>query len=192
MSACPSKRSVTQRSERPPGLLDRSTAQQPQSLRLRPGASPNPSFRNLRPASEASSNAKKRNRSSDTAHERKLRQVLWSRGVRFRKNVSTLPGKPDIVIAKSRLVVFCDGDFWHGRHWARLLAELRAGANSSYWIAKIGANRSRDCRNKRLLEKAGWTVLRFWETDIHRNPEQAAHKIEKHVYSSSRGADAIH
>src|ERR1039458_3340689 len=142
-----------------------------------------PSFRGLSAASEASSYAKKMNRSSDTTHERLLRVLLWSRGLRYRKNVKTLPGKPDIVFARERVAIFCDGDFWHGRNWQRLSRKLRAGSNPSYWILKIKANRRRDRRSTRLLESQGWTVIRIWETDIHHYPEQAARAIEDLVHS---------
>jgi DNA mismatch endonuclease (patch repair protein) len=121
------------------------------------------------------------NRSSGTVHECLLRSLLWKRGLRFRKNLGTLPGKPDIVFAAARVAIFCDGDFWHGRHWNRLSRKLRAGTNASYWIPKIEANRNRDRTNARLLEKEGWMVVRLWETDIRRNPEDAARAVEQVV-----------
>jgi DNA mismatch endonuclease (patch repair protein) len=129
-----------------------------------------PSFAGLSPASPATSHAKKMNRSSDTAHERTLRALLWRRGLRYRKNVKALPGKPDIVFSAARVAVFCDGDFWHGREWQRLSRKLRTGTNASYWIPKIKANRNRDRRNDRLLTREGWTVIRLWETDIRSKP----------------------
>jgi DNA mismatch endonuclease (patch repair protein) len=151
-----------------------------------------PSFEGLSPASPASSHAKSMNRSSDTAHERVLRTVLWKSGLRYRKNVKALPGKPDIVFPTARVAVFCDGDFWHGRDWQRLSRKLRTGANASYWIPKIKANRNRDRRNGRLLEREGWTVIRVWETDIHRDPEQATHMIAELIRRKSRGCDAFY
>jgi DNA mismatch endonuclease (patch repair protein) len=132
------------------------------------------------------------NRSSDTAHERLLRARLWRRGVRYRKNVRSLPGKPDIVISTARVVVFCDGDFWHGRDWQQLSRKLRAGTNASYWIPKIKSNRDRDRRNNRLLERKGWTVIRLWETEIHSDPERAAHAVEEIVRRIRQGRNAIH
>jgi DNA mismatch endonuclease (patch repair protein) len=151
-----------------------------------------PSFRGLSAASQASSYAKKMNRSSDTAHEHLLRVFLWRRGLRYRKNVKSLPGKPDIVFARVRVAVFCDGDFWHGRNWQRLSRKLRAGSNPTYWIQKINANRRRDRRASRLLESEGWTVIRVWETDIHHYPERAARAIEDLVHTRQRGHDAIY
>jgi DNA mismatch endonuclease (patch repair protein) len=148
-----------------------------------------PSFKGYIPASAASSFAKMMNRSSGTKHECLLRSLLWNRGLRYRKNVRTLPGKPDIVFASARVAVFCDGDFWHGRDWRRLSRKLRSGANASYWIPKIRANRNRDRRNTRLLEREGWTVLRLWETDIRRSTEDAARAVEQAV---RRRRDALH
>jgi DNA mismatch endonuclease, patch repair protein len=151
-----------------------------------------PSFDGLSPASSASSHAKKMNRSFDTSHERVLRALLWKHGLRYRKNVRTLPGKPDIVFVADRVAVFCDGDFWHGRHWRRLARNLRAGTNAGYWVSKIKSNRMRDRKNRRLLQKAGWTVMRIWETDIHDAPEQAASVIESFLARRRQGRNAIH
>lgn len=151
-----------------------------------------PSFSGLSAASRASSYAKKMTRSSDTAHEHLLRVTLWKRGLRYRKNVRTLPGKPDIVFPRERVAVFCDGDFWHGRHWRRLSSKLQTGTNPSYWTHKIKANRSRDRRVVRLLKSDGWTVIRIWETDIRQDPERAACIVESHVQRSRQGDHAIH
>jgi DNA mismatch endonuclease (patch repair protein) len=71
------------------------------------------------------------------------------------------------------VVVFCDGDFWHGRDWLRRRRKLVAGANAAYWVAKIAANIARDRRNTRLLRHQGWTVVRLWETDILARPAGA-------------------
>jgi len=128
----------------------------------------NPSYKDCAPASEqASRTAKATSRKVDTRCEVKLRKALWHRGFRYRKNVSTLPGKPDIVFPSRRVVVFCDGDFWHGRDWENRKAKLQRGSNPDYWIAKIRRNRERDQENVHKLEMAGWTALRFWESDIH-------------------------
>ena len=133
-----------------------------------------PSYKGLKPASEASSRVKRNNRSSDTLHEVLLRRELWRGGLRFRKNVASLPGKPDIVFSGAKVLVFCDGDFWHGRKWQTLEGKLDAGTNGKYWSAKIAANIERDRRNTLLLEDAGWQVVRLWETDIKKDVAAAA------------------
>lgn len=140
-----------------------------------------PSFTNLQPASEASSRAKRHNRRTDTQHEKMLRRELWRMGFRYRKNVETLPGKPDIVFLRARVAVFCDGDFWHGRNWKELKSKLSRGTNAEYWLSKIESNIERDSRNTALLEADGWAVLRLWETDIKRDLQAAAEQVREVV-----------
>jgi DNA mismatch endonuclease (patch repair protein) len=140
-----------------------------------------PTFRGLSAASAASSYAKQRNRARDTTPEKTLRAILWHSGLRYRRNVAGLLGKPDIVFPRCKVAVFCDGDFWHGRNWKQLSKKLAAGANPSYWHAKIKTNRDRDVRTTKQLQEAGWTVLRFWETDIHRDAERIARDIAQIV-----------
>lgn len=136
-----------------------------------------PSFRDLQPSSPRSSHTLSRNRSSDTTCERVLRSELWKLGLRFRKHVTSLPGKPDIVFTKDRVIVFCDGDFWHGRDWEARREKLTKGSNASYWVSKIQRNMGRDQEHVRQLEALGWLVLRVWETDILKNPTTIARKI---------------
>lgn len=159
---------------------------------MNPHSRPAPSFKGFSASSDASSRAKQRNRSTDARHECLLRSLLWKQGLRYRKNVRSLPGKPDIVFVAARVAVFCDGDFWHGRDWPRLSRKLRTGNNAAYWIPKIRTNRSRDRRNERLLKKEGWTVIRVWETDVHRNPQQITDAVGERVRRNSRRGDALH
>src|SRR5437667_9572629 len=95
-----------------------------------------PSFVGLRPSSDASSRCKTANRSRNTRAETTLRRELWKSGLRFRANVKTLPGRPDIVFSQAKVAVFCDGDFWHGRNWRTVKKKLSRGWNSGYWQAK--------------------------------------------------------
>jgi DNA mismatch endonuclease, patch repair protein len=139
------------------------------------------SFTGLRPASVDSSNVKRRNRRTDTKHELLLRRELWRMGLRFRKNVIDLPGKPDIVFPSARIAVFCDGDFWHGRRWEQLKAKLKNGTNGNYWVNKITSNIERDSRIRALLETAGWRVIRIWEMDIKRNTKLIASEVKQAV-----------
>jgi DNA mismatch endonuclease (patch repair protein) len=98
-------------------------------------------------------------------------------GLRFRVDVATLAGRPDIVFPRHRVVVFCDGEFWHGRDLEARLAKLRTGHNAPYWVAKIRANVERDRKRTAELTARGWHVLRFWESDIARSPMTIAMKI---------------
>lgn len=140
-----------------------------------------PSYTGLNPASATSSKAKRSNRYLDTAHEVILRRELWRLGLRFRKNVKSLPGRPDIVFTVAKVAVFCDGDFWHGHNWNALKSKLGQGTNAKYWVAKIASNMERDIRNTALLRNAGWKVIRLWETDIKLDPLAAARSIKKVV-----------
>src|SRR4051794_27505829 len=120
-----------------------------------------PSFAGLGPASKrASTAARGASRKTDTRCELVLRRELWGRGIRYRIHVGELPGRPDIVFPLKRVVIFCDGDFWHGRNLEYRLAKLRRGHNSKYWIAKLQRNVARDRDTQRALEELGWTVVR--------------------------------
>jgi len=136
-----------------------------------------PSFKGLSASSSSSSETKKRNRACDTAHEILFRKLLWAAGLRYRKNVARLPGKPDVVFSRQRVAIFCDGDFWHGREWDKLAPKLRDGHNASYWVEKIRANRERDFKTSQTLRELGWVVLRFWESDLKRDPTAALTKV---------------
>lgn len=103
-------------------------------------------------------------RSKETKPEIKLRKFLWNLGIRYRKNVKKLPGTPDIVISKYRLVIFVDGEFWHGYKWDEKKNKIKS--NRDFWIPKIERNMQRDRFNNQLLNKNGWTVFRFWDTQI--------------------------
>ena len=100
----------------------------------------------------------------NTSIEICLRKALWNAGIRYRKNVNKLPGKPDIVITKYNLAIFCDSEFWHGKDWN--ITKNKIKSNTSYWHNKIESNIARDKKITEELEKAGWIVLRFWGEDI--------------------------
>jgi DNA mismatch endonuclease (patch repair protein) len=137
-----------------------------------------PSFKGLEPASAAASRAKQANRKRNSRHEIALRRELWKLGLRYRKYVAKLPGNPDLVFPRARVIVFCDGDFWHGRDWGQLRVALEKRHNPEYWIAKIARNRERDQEHIARLSGEGWLVLRFWETDILRDPQVPAQQIK--------------
>ncbi|HYH85263.1 MAG TPA: very short patch repair endonuclease [Pyrinomonadaceae bacterium] len=134
-------------------------------------------FDNFQPSSEKASRIASRIRSENSKAEIQLRSAIWRMGFRFRKNYQKLPGKPDVVFIKERVAVFCDGDFWHGRDWAVRKQKVQKGSNAPYWISKIEANIERDKRRNKELRKLGWKVARIWETDILKDPQQAARKV---------------
>jgi DNA mismatch endonuclease, patch repair protein len=103
-------------------------------------------------------------KSQNTKTEHKLRKFLWNVGVRYRKNVKKLPGKPDIVISKYKLIIFIDGEFWHGYNWKEKRDKIMS--NREFWIPKIERNIARDLSNNKYYTERGWTVMRFWEQEI--------------------------
>jgi DNA mismatch endonuclease, patch repair protein len=100
-------------------------------------------------------------RGTDTGPETTLRKALWARGLRYRLR-SKLPGKPDLVFMRQRVVVFVDGCFWHAcpKH------ATRPKTNAKFWREKIGRNVQRDREVELLLGDRGWVVLRFWEHEV--------------------------
>jgi len=125
----------------------------------------------------------RKNRMEGGRAEQSLRAAVTAAGLRYQVHPMDLAGRPDLVFSKARLCVFCDGDFWHGRNWSRLQVSLRRRSNPSYWTRKIARNLQRDREQTRLLRRAGWRVLRFWETDILRDPIPAVLVIRDIVKS---------
>jgi DNA mismatch endonuclease (patch repair protein) len=110
-------------------------------------------------------------KSTDTMPEIFFRKALWKWGIRYRKNVK-LFGKPDIAIKKYKIVIFIDGDYWYGNNWQlrgfpSLDAELET--YSEYWQKKIRGNVKRDKKVNDYYISLGWTVLRFWQSDIEKD-----------------------
>jgi DNA mismatch endonuclease, patch repair protein len=109
----------------------------------------------------------------DSTLEIRVRSALWRSGLRFRKNVASLPGKPDIVFSKSKVVVFIDSCFWHGcSHHLR-----RPSSHQEYWEAKISRNRQRDTEVTETYREMGWTALRIWEHELKENLESCLARI---------------
>ncbi|MCL2513036.1 MAG: very short patch repair endonuclease [Oscillospiraceae bacterium] len=106
-------------------------------------------------------------KNKDTSIEIILRRALWHSGIRYRKNFSRLPGAPDIAIPKYCIAIFCDGEFWHGKDWDAKKHKIHS--NREYWLPKIERNISRDNEINMVLSNMGWTVIRFWGSDIRDN-----------------------
>lgn len=123
-------------------------------------------------------------RSKDTSIEILLRKALWHKGYRYRKNYKLLPGKPDIVLTKYRIVVFCDSEFWHGKEWDVLKARLLKGKNAEYWIKKIERNMERDAEIDQKLFQMDWTVIRFWGKEIQKDTDKCVRIIEEAIFEN--------
>ena len=102
----------------------------------------------------------------DTKPEMMVRKYLFSKGLRFRLHVRSLPGNPDIVLPKYKTVVFINGCFWHGHEGCKYSHLPKS--NVEFWENKITANKSRDTANEIKLKQMGWSVIRVWECEIKR------------------------
>jgi len=112
-----------------------------------------------------------------------LGKALSLAGLRFRKQYP-ISGKPDFVIVRQRIAIFCDSEFWHGYRWGRR-RKLEHRSNRSYWFPKIERNRARDQAVNRRLTKDGWFVIRFWERQILRDADACAARIAELVSMQS-------
>jgi DNA mismatch endonuclease (patch repair protein) len=99
----------------------------------------------------------------DTKPEKLLRSLLHKAGYRFRKNYPSLPGKPDVAFTKKKKVIFMHGCFWHNHGCPN---GMMPRSRTSYWHPKLLANKQRDKRNIRKLQRAGWSVMVVWECQI--------------------------
>lgn len=106
-----------------------------------------------------------------------LQKELWSRGLRYRKNVKGITGKPDIAFIGKKIAVFCDSEFWHGYDWENRKKDFKS--NTEFWIPKIERNIQRDIEVTRELETQGWIVIRFWGKEIKKNVSGCADEIER-------------
>jgi DNA mismatch endonuclease (patch repair protein) len=115
-------------------------------------------------SAEKRSQVMRRVKGKDTGPELKLRRLLTRLGLRYRLHRKDLPGKPDVVMAGRRTVVFMHGCFWHGHDCAR--GARAPKANAEYWTAKISRNVARDRRVQGELAEAGWRPLVVWECEL--------------------------
>ena len=123
-------------------------------------------------------------KNKDSDIEVLLRKELWSRGIRYRKNVNRIYGKPDIVFISKKIAVFCDSEFWHGYNWEERKKDFKS--HQEFWIAKIERNMERDVEVTTKLESEGWTVIRFWGREIQKNTVACADEIEIALNNASK------
>lgn len=116
-------------------------------------------------------------KNKDTSIELLLRKELWSRGLRYRKNVKTVFGRPDVAFIGKKVAVFCDSEFWHGYDWEKKQNEIKS--RREFWIPKIERNIQRDKQVNDYLQEHGWIVLRFWGRELKRDIGACADQIEK-------------
>lgn len=129
------------------------------------------------------------NKGKGTKLELLFGKLLWSAGVRYRKNDKTVFGKPDFVIRKMKIAIFCDGEFWHGRDWEK--RKYNHKYNCDFWYSKIERNIRRDKEVNEQLEAEGWKVFRFWETEITKESDKCLNIILNYMNAKTKATDRI-
>ena len=114
-------------------------------------------------------------RSRDTQPEVSLRKALWSLGVRGYRKHPNLPGRPDLLFPRLKVVVFVDGCFWHGCPEHHTMPR----SNTDYWIGKLDLNRRRDSAVNDRIEGMGYCVLRIWEHEVNSGTDAAARRVQR-------------
>ena len=116
----------------------------------------------------------------DTKPEETVRKYVCSKGFRYRKNVSTLPGKPDIVLPKYKTCIFVHGCFWHKHEGCKYFVWPKS--NEEFWKDKLEKNVTRDKNEQAELEKMGWHILIVWECQLKKkNKEQTLRELEEKI-----------
>jgi len=118
----------------------------------------------------------------NTGLEKIIARELRKRAFRFVRHAKRLPGCPDIVFSRSKVVVFIDGDFWHGFRFPQWEKKL-----SPFWRDKIRKNRARDKRNFAKLRRNGWRVIRIWKHTIEKDLDRAMYRITLALRTASQG-----
>jgi DNA mismatch endonuclease, patch repair protein len=119
-------------------------------------------------------------KSSGSKIENIMGKALWSNGYRYRKQYVGLPGRPDFVLVKHKIAIFCDSAFWHGyKNMSTMLHNFKS--NREFWIPKIRSNIKRDKHVNRKLKKLGWRVLRFWDFEIEKDVKKCVEKVQENV-----------
>lgn len=108
-----------------------------------------------------------------------LCKELWNRGIRYRKNVKTVFGCPDIAFKRYKVAVFCDSEFWHGYDWENRKKDFKS--HQEFWIPKIERNIQRDKEVTEQLTNQGWTAIRFWGKEIKQDVSKCADIIQKAI-----------
>jgi DNA mismatch endonuclease (patch repair protein) len=118
-------------------------------------------------------------RSTNTKDEVRLAKALWHLGYRYRKNNRKVFGTPDLTFKKLKIALFVDSEFFHGKDWEA--QKNRFKSNQEFWQNKIERNMQRDIEVNNYLIEQGWTVIRFWSTEIRNNLEDCIGKIQREI-----------
>jgi len=110
-----------------------------------------------------------------------VRKYLFKQGFRYRVNVSTMAGKPDIVLSKYKTVIFVNGCFWHLHKDCKYFVWPKQ--NADFWQKKINGNVERDNRNYKTLKDNGWKVIVVWECQLKKEKEKTLEALVKEIKS---------
>lgn len=114
-------------------------------------------------------------RGRNTKPELRFRKALWAAGYRYRVDYKKLIGRPDILLKKYKTAIFIDGEFWHGQNWPERKQKIKS--NREFWIAKIERNMQRDEEVNHELKAMGYTVFRFWESEVKKDLDRCLQKV---------------
>ena len=121
-------------------------------------------------------------KNKDSEIELILRRGLRKRNLRYRKNVKTIYGHPDIAFIEKKIAIFVDSEFWHGYDFEHRKEDFKT--NQNFWITKIERNMTRDREVNEHLQSAGWTVLRFWGKEIKKDIERCVEIIVEAIQNN--------
>lgn len=111
--------------------------------------------------------------------EKTLGKALWKANLRYRKQYKKLPGRPDFVLIRYKMAIFCDSHFWHGYKWEE--KKLEHKSNKEFWYKKIERNIERDKEVNNMLKEIGWKVTRFWEHEIKEDVEKCVTRVKEKI-----------
>lgn len=119
----------------------------------------------------------KKVKSTDTNLEKTMEKTLRSLHIKYEKQPD-LEGCPDFRIKGTNILIFCDSSFWHGKREKEITGEAFK-KNREFWKKKLIENRKRDTQNNRALRRSGWSVQRFWDTDILKKPDKVINRLRR-------------
>ncbi len=122
------------------------------------------------PSSQAASAAMRGNKKTNTRPELVVRRIAHRLGARYRLHGRGLPGRPDLVLPRRRLLIFVHGCFWHAHDPEACALRRRRPPSGAYWTAKLARNVERDRETRAGLEHDGWRVEVIWECET-RDPD---------------------
>ncbi|CAM4098339.1 very short patch repair endonuclease [Zobellia nedashkovskayae] len=115
----------------------------------------------------------------NTKPELAFRKALYAAGYRYRIDYKKLIGRPDIVLKKYKTVIFVDGEYWHGYNWEERKPKVKT--NREFWIAKIERNIQRDQEVNEELDRLGYKVFRFWETEVKKELDRCLDEVTQYL-----------